>query len=109
MGFITGRGTAGQCAKPLPSTGGGWSRGRLAGLAAVLGNASGLVFWASASVFGLTALIRTSEFAFLLLLAVGLVRRTLARPSVKARVEQISGLVLFGLGLRMITLSRAAL
>jgi threonine/homoserine/homoserine lactone efflux protein len=178
--------------------------GRLAGLAAVLGNASGLVFWASASVFGLTALIRTSEFAFLLLkvlgaaylcwlglrtlvrsrataaddpvvmrtggggrlaafrtgmvtnlanpkaavlylallpqflpvggstladtavlaavqmaisvswytlvvLAVGLVRRTLARPSVKARVEQISGLVLVGLGLRMITLSRAAL
>ncbi|MDT7673511.1 MAG: hypothetical protein QOD82_1413 [Pseudonocardiales bacterium] len=178
--------------------------GRLGGLAAVLGNASGLVFWASASVFGLTALIRTSEFAFLALkvvgaaylcwlglrtllrsrataaddpvvmrtggggrltafrtgmvtnlanpkaavlylallpqflpaggatladtavlaavqmaisvswytlvvLAVGLVRRTLARPSVKARVEQISGLVLVGLGLRMITLSRAAL
>ncbi|MDT7752178.1 MAG: hypothetical protein QOD96_5840, partial [Pseudonocardiales bacterium] len=168
--------------------------GRLGGLAAVLGNASGLVFWASASVFGLTALIRTSEFAFLALkvvgaaylcwlglrtlvrsrataaddpvvmrtggggrltafrtgmvtnlanpkaavlylallpqflpaggatladtavlaavqmaisvswytlvvLAVGLVRRTLARPSVKARVEQISGLVLVGLGL----------
>lgn len=178
--------------------------GRLGGLAAVLGNASGLVFWASASVFGLTALIRTSEFAFLALkvvgaaylcwlglrtlvrsrataaddpvvmrtggggrltafrtgmvtnlanpkaavlylallpqflpagggtladtavlaavqmaisvswytlvvLAVGLVRRTLARPSVKARVEQISGLVLVGLGLRMITLSRTAL
>ncbi|MDT7693332.1 MAG: hypothetical protein QOI75_2699 [Pseudonocardiales bacterium] len=178
--------------------------GRLGGLAAVLGNASGLVFWASASVFGLTALIRTSEFAFvalkvvgaaylcwlglrtlvrsrataaddpvvmrtggggrltafrtgmvtnlanpkaavlylallpqflpaggatladtavlaavqmaisvswytLVVLAVGLVRRTLARPSVKARVEQISGLVLVGLGLRMITLSRAAL
>ena len=178
--------------------------GRLGGLAAVLGNASGLVFWASASVFGLTALIRTSEFAFLALkvvgaaylcwlglrtllrsrataaddpvvmrtggggrltafrtgmvtnlanpkaavlylallpqflpaggatladtavlaavqmaisvswytlvvLAVGLVRRTLARPSVKARVEQISGLVLVGLGLRMITMSRAAL
>lgn len=178
--------------------------GRLGGLAAVLGNASGLVFWASASVFGLTALIRTSELAFLALkvvgaaylcwlglrtlvrsrataaddpvvmrtggggrltafrtgmvtnlanpkaavlylallpqflpaggatladtavlaavqmtisvswytlvvLAVGLVRRTLARPSVKARVEQISGLVLVGLGLRMITLSRAAL
>lgn len=178
--------------------------GRLGGLAAVLGNASGLVFWASASVFGLTALIRTSELAFvalkvvgaaylcwlglrtlvrsrataaddpvvmrtggggrltafrtgmvtnlanpkaavlylallpqflpaggatladtavlaavqmaisvswytLVVLAVGLVRRTLARPSVKARVEQISGLVLVGLGLRMITLSRAAL
>jgi threonine/homoserine/homoserine lactone efflux protein len=178
--------------------------GRLGGLAAVLGNASGLVFWASASVFGLTALIRTSEFAFLALkvvgaaylcwlglrtllrsrataaddpvvmrtggggrltafrtgmvtnlanpkaavlylallpqflpagggtladtavlaavqmaisvswytlvvLAVGLVRRTLARPSVRARVEQISGLVLVVLGLRMITLSRAAL
>jgi threonine/homoserine/homoserine lactone efflux protein len=45
----------------------------------------------------------------LVVLAVGLVRRTLARPSVKARVEQISGLVLVGLGLRMITLSRAAL
>jgi threonine/homoserine/homoserine lactone efflux protein len=178
--------------------------GRLGGLAAVLGNASGLVFWASASVFGLTALIRTSELAFvalkvvgaaylcwlglrtlvrsrataaddpvvmgtggggrltafrtgmvtnlanpkaavlylallpqflpaggatladtavlaavqmtisvswytLVVLAVGLVRRTLARPSVRARVEQISGLVLVGLGLRMITLSRAAL
>jgi threonine/homoserine/homoserine lactone efflux protein len=178
--------------------------GRLGGLAAVLSNASGLVFWASASVFGLTALIRTSEFAFvalkvvgaaylcwlglrtlvrsrataaddpvvmrtggggrltafrtgmvtnlanpkaavlylallpqflpaggatladtavlaavqmaisvswytLVVLAVGLVRRTLARPSVKARVEQISGLVLVGLGLRMITMSRAAL
>ncbi|MDT7670668.1 MAG: hypothetical protein QOC74_3451, partial [Pseudonocardiales bacterium] len=45
--------------------------GRLGGLAAVLGNASGLVFWASASVFGLTALIRTSEFAFLALKVVG--------------------------------------
>jgi threonine/homoserine/homoserine lactone efflux protein len=45
--------------------------GRVAGMAAVLGNASGLVFWASASVFGLTALIRTSEFAFVLLKVVG--------------------------------------
>jgi threonine/homoserine/homoserine lactone efflux protein len=45
--------------------------GRLGGLAAVLGNASGLVFWASASVFGLTALIRTSEFAFVALKVVG--------------------------------------
>jgi threonine/homoserine/homoserine lactone efflux protein len=179
--------------------------GRTAGLAAVLGNTTGLVVWAAASVFGLTALIRASELAFvtlkvacalylcwlgvrtlrrsrstaadepvaravgggggrlaayrvglltnlmnpkaavlylalfpqflpahggtaadtallavvqmsisaswytLVVLAVGLVRRTLSRPAVRARVEQVSGLVLVGLGVRMVTLSRASL
>jgi threonine/homoserine/homoserine lactone efflux protein len=75
-GPITGRGTAGQCVKRLPST---------------------VQMAISVSWYTLVGL------------AVGLVRRTLARPSVKTRVEQISGLVLVGLGLRMITLSRAAL
>ncbi|WP_215543281.1 LysE family translocator [Amycolatopsis sp. CA-230715] len=177
--------------------------GRRAGLATVLGNTTGLVFWAAASALGLTALIRTSEVAFvvlkvagavylcwlgvrslirsrsraaseeepepvaggvasafraglitnlanpkaavlylalipqflpadgdpafatavlacvqmgisvawytLLLLALGFSRRVLARPAVKARVDQLSGLVLVGLGVRMVTMSRAAL
>lgn len=187
--------------------------GRRAGLATVLGNTTGLVFWAAASALGLTALIRTSEVAFvvlkvagalylcwlgvrtlirsrsnaknaanandtaadapepartvgsvasafraglvtnlanpkaavlylalipqflpadgnpafdtvvlacvqmaisvvwytLLLLALGFSRRVLAKPAVKTRVDQLSGLVLVGLGVRMVTMSRAAL
>ncbi|MFB9906798.1 LysE family translocator [Allokutzneria oryzae] len=176
--------------------------GRVAGLATVLGNTSGLVFWAFASAFGLTALVRTSEIAFVVLkvvgaiylvwlgvqallrsrrrreeeaaagpvqrgllasyragllanlanpkaavlylallpqflpvggtvfagtallagaqmlistswytlvvLAVGAVRRFLARPGVRARVDQLSGLVLVGMGVRMVTLGRTA-
>jgi threonine/homoserine/homoserine lactone efflux protein len=185
--------------------------GRPSGLVAVAGNTSGLVFWAFASVLGLTALVRTSELAFLALkiagavylcwlgvqslrrsrrqrdlpeqeppqrderrgsrparafaayraglltnlsnpkaavlylalfpqflpahgatigqtatlavlqmaistswyttvvLAVGVVRRLLARPAVRARLDQVTGLVLVGLGIRLATLSRAAL
>ncbi|GDY30830.1 LysE family translocator [Gandjariella thermophila] len=197
--------------------------GRPAGLVAVTGNTSGLVFWAFASVLGLTALVRTSELAFLALkiagagylcwlgvqslrrsrrhgterarphaadqtrrhgtaqvwarerepergprrilgayraglltnlsnpkaavlylalfpqflpahggtvgqtaalavvqmaisatwytlvvLAVGVVRRLLARPAVRARLDQVTGLVLVGLGIRLATLTRAA-
>jgi threonine/homoserine/homoserine lactone efflux protein len=195
--------------------------GRPAGLVAVAGNTSGLVFWAFASVLGLTALVRTSEVAFvglkiagavylcwlgvqslrrsrrhggpvpalghqpeegpaegatrhaaggrdrpaqmlaayragvltnlsnpkaavlylalfpqflpahggtvgqtaslavvqmaistswyaLVVLAVGVVRRLLARPTVRARLDQITGLVLVGLGIRLATLTRAA-
>lgn len=175
--------------------------GRIAGVAAVLGNTSGLVVWATASGLGLTALIRASEAAFialkvagaiylcwlgikalrhsrtaqveqptsvagrkvrlaafrvglvtnlanpktavlylallpqflprhgnvaadtallasvhiaisatwyvLVVLGVDVVRRTLARPRVKAKIEQLSGLVMVGLGVRMLTLSRA--
>lgn len=80
--------------------------GRTAGLATVLGNTTGLLIWAVASAFGLTALIKASEVAFV---AIGLVRRTLSRPAVQARVEQISGVVLVGLGLRMAVMSRSAL
>ena len=47
--------------------------GRMAGLAAVLGNASGLVVWATASGLGLTALIRASEVAFIALKVAGAV------------------------------------
>lgn len=178
--------------------------GRTAGLATVLGNTTGLLIWAVASAFGLTALIKASEVAFvalkvigavylcwlgvrtlirsrstaaavpaapdasgggplaafragtvtnlanpkaavlylallpqflpvdgnvladtfvlaavqmaisaswyaLVVVAIGLVRRTLSRPAVKARVEQISGVVLVGLGLRMAVMSRSAL
>ncbi|WP_189055918.1 LysE family translocator [Longimycelium tulufanense] len=45
--------------------------GRSAGLATIAGNTTGLVFWAGASVLGLTALIRTSEVAFVVLKVVG--------------------------------------
>ncbi|MBM7774348.1 threonine/homoserine/homoserine lactone efflux protein [Actinokineospora baliensis] len=45
--------------------------GRPAGFAAVAGNTTGLVFWAAASVFGLTALIHASEVAFVTLKIVG--------------------------------------
>lgn len=176
--------------------------GRAAGLATVLGNTTGLLIWAVASAFGLTALVQASEVAFvalkvigaiylcwlgvrtlirsrstaaapttpdasggplaafragtitnlanpkaavlylallpqflpvdgnvladtfvlaavqmaisaswyaLVVVAIGLVRRTLSRPAVQARVEQISGVVLVGLGLRMVVMSRSAL
>lgn len=187
--------------------------GRPSGLVTVAGNTSGLVFWAFASVLGLTALVRTSELAFLALkiagavylcwlgvqslrrsrrhreiadpaqpgqvertggrpggvfawtrayragvltnlsnpkaavlylalfpqflpahggtvgqtaalaavqmtisvswyttvvLAVGVVRRLLSRPAVRVRLDQLTGLVLVGLGIRLATLTRAA-
>jgi threonine/homoserine/homoserine lactone efflux protein len=178
--------------------------GRAAGLATVAGNTLGLVVWATASAFGLTALVRTSEIAFVVLkvagavylgwlgvqsllrsrrepaqlaeaeqaakrsplaslragfmtnvtnpkaavlylallpqflppdgnplldtfvlaavqmtlsasyytlvvLAIGLARRVLSRPLVRRWMDRVSGLVLVGLGIRMVTLSRAAL
>lgn len=178
--------------------------GRAAGLATVAGNTLGLVVWATASAFGLTALVRTSEIAFVVLkvagavylcwlgiqsllrsrrepsqlaaaeltarrgpmaslragfmtnvtnpkaavlylallpqflppdgnplldtfvlaavqmalsasyytlvvLAIGLARRVLSRPVVRRWMDRVSGLVLVGLGIRMVTLSRAAL
>lgn len=177
--------------------------GRGAGLATVAGNTTGLVFWATASAFGLTALVRTSEVAFVVLkaagavylcwlgvqslrrsrtqtevpvdeavpprglvaafraglltnltnpkaavlylallpqfllpggntltntavlaavqmsisacwytlvvLAVGVARRVLARPIVRKRIDQIGGVVLVALGIRMVTLTRATL
>ncbi|MBP2475713.1 threonine/homoserine/homoserine lactone efflux protein [Crossiella equi] len=180
--------------------------GRTTGLATIAGNTSGLVFWAAASALGLTALVRTSEVAFVVLkvagaaylcwlgihtlirsrrhrreaadlvtagdrpkglwsayragllanlsnpkaaalylallpqflppdgsvlsgtavltvvqmaisagwyvlvvLAVSTVRRVLSRPAVRERLDQLSGLVLVGMGIRMATLTRAAL
>ena len=47
--------------------------GRPAGLVTVAGNTTGLVFWAGASVLGLTALVRASEVAFLVLKVLGAV------------------------------------
>jgi threonine/homoserine/homoserine lactone efflux protein len=44
----------------------------------------------------------------LVVLAVGVVRRLLARPAVRARLDQVTGLVLVGLGIRLATLTRAA-
>ncbi|MCO1579630.1 LysE family translocator [Crossiella sp. SN42] len=178
--------------------------GRTTGLATIAGNTSGLVFWAAASALGLTALVRTSEVAFVVLkvagaaylcflgvqtllrsrrhlraaqadlaagdrpkglwsayragllanlanpkaaalylallpqflpsegsvltgtavlavvqmaisagwyglvvLAVSTVRRVLSKPVVRARLDQVSGLVLVGMGVRMATLTRA--
>lgn len=180
--------------------------GRTTGLATIAGNTSGLVFWAAASALGLTALVRTSEVAFvalkvagalylcwlgvqtllrsrrhqeqppedlaagerprglwaayragllanlsnpkaaalylallpqflppegsvlagtavltvvqmaisagwyvLVVLAVGAVRRVLSKPAVRARLDQLSGLILVGMGVRMATLTRATL
>jgi len=177
--------------------------GRAAGMATVAGNTMGLVVWATASALGLTALIRTSEIAFVVLkvagavylgwlgvqsllrsrrepaqltdadqakrsplaslragfmtnvtnpkaavlylallpqflppdgnplvdtfvlaavqmalsasyytlvvLAIGLARRVLSRPLVRRWMDRVSGVVLVGLGIRMVTLSRAAL
>jgi threonine/homoserine/homoserine lactone efflux protein len=45
--------------------------GRRAGLQVVAGNTTALTFWATASAFGLTALIRTSEIAFTVLKIAG--------------------------------------
>lgn len=79
--------------------------GRWAGVATVAGNTTGLVFWASASVLGLTALVRTSEVAFLVLKIAGAVylcwlggqalRRSLRRQEAPADVvrPRPSGLV----------------
>lgn len=177
--------------------------GRAAGLATVAGNTMGLIVWATASAFGLTVLVRTSEIAFVVLkvagavylcwlgiqslrrsrrepaeltetegvrhsplaslragfmtnvtnpkaavlylallpqflppdgnplvdtfvlaavqmalsasyytlvvLAIGVARRVLSRPVVRRWMDRVSGLVLVGLGIRMVTLSRAAL
>ncbi|MCP2166285.1 LysE family translocator [Goodfellowiella coeruleoviolacea] len=47
--------------------------GRSAGLVTVAGNVSGQVGWALASVLGLTALVRTSEIAFVVLKVAGAV------------------------------------
>jgi len=44
----------------------------------------------------------------LVVLAVGVVRRLLARPAVRVRLDQVTGLVLVGLGIRLATLTRAA-
>ncbi|HEX3788346.1 MAG TPA: LysE family translocator, partial [Pseudonocardiaceae bacterium] len=67
--------------------------GRPAGLATVAGNTTALTFWASASALGLTALIRTSEIAFLALKIAGaaylcwLGVQTLLRSRAKASIE----------------------
>jgi threonine/homoserine/homoserine lactone efflux protein len=71
--------------------------GRWAGVATVAGNTTGLVFWASASVLGLTALVRTSEIAFLALKIAGAVylcwlgfaalRRSLRRQEEQVAVD----------------------
>lgn len=45
--------------------------GRRAGLLVVAGNTTALTFWASASALGLTALIKTSEIAFMVLKIAG--------------------------------------
>lgn len=45
--------------------------GRRAGLLVVAGNTTALTFWASASALGLTALIKTSEIAFVALKIAG--------------------------------------
>jgi threonine/homoserine/homoserine lactone efflux protein len=45
--------------------------GRPAGLATVAGNTTALTFWAFASALGLTALVRTSEIAFVVLKIAG--------------------------------------
>ncbi|HWC79033.1 MAG TPA: LysE family translocator [Pseudonocardiaceae bacterium] len=47
--------------------------GRPAGLATVAGNTTALTFWAFASALGLTALIRTSQIAFVVLKIAGAV------------------------------------
>jgi threonine/homoserine/homoserine lactone efflux protein len=46
-------------------------QGRPAALVTVLGNTTGLVFWAAASVFGVAALVRASEVAFVALKVAG--------------------------------------
>jgi threonine/homoserine/homoserine lactone efflux protein len=175
--------------------------GRRLGFVTIMGNTTGLAIWATASAFGLTELIRTSEFAFSVLkivgaaylcglgaravlrsrrppegapgspvakssvsaafraglltnlsnpkaavlylallpqfipphanaagatavlaavqmamsatwysfvvLALGQFRKLLSRPTVKRRIEQATGLVLVGLGARMLTLAKA--
>lgn len=45
--------------------------GRRAGLRTVAGNTTALTFWATASALGLTALVRTSEIAFVVLKVAG--------------------------------------
>jgi RhtB (resistance to homoserine/threonine) family protein len=45
--------------------------GRRAGLQTVAGNTTALTFWATASALGLTALVRTSEIAFVVLKVAG--------------------------------------
>lgn len=69
--------------------------------------AHGSVLAGTAVLAGVQMLLSTCWFALLVLL-VAAVRRLLSRPAVWARLEQLSGGVLLALGVRLATLSRAA-
>ena len=94
--------------------------GRRQALHVVLGNSTGIVMWALASVLGISALIAASEPVLLttlamalLLIAVDLVyftllaiavaraRRAVVGSAVARRVERLTGAVMVGLGIRV--------
>lgn len=121
--------------------------GRGSGLAATLGNETGILLWALAAAFGLSALLLASQLAYDVMRIVGAIvllqfvpqgqnvpltlvalaviwvlvdtvwytaviwsvaraKAVLGRPSVRRRLEQISGVVLIGLGVRLVLEAR---
>lgn len=60
-------------------------------------------------VFAAVQMALSASYYTLVVLAIGLARRMLSRPVVRRWMDRVSGLVLVGLGIRMVTLSRAAL
>jgi threonine/homoserine/homoserine lactone efflux protein len=93
--------------------------GRRAALATSFGVVSGLIAWTLAAALGIAAIVRASETAFTVLKLVGAayliylgaqaLRASreagglLTRPRVRTALERVTGVVLIGLGLRLVT------
>lgn len=84
--------------------------GRRAGMLVVAGNTTALTFWATASAFGLTVLIRTSAIAFTVLKIIGaaylcflgirtLLRSRAEKPSVAETMPARTGFAAYRAGL----------
>lgn len=90
--------------------------GRRLGFVTIMGNTTGLApqfIPPHANAAGATAVLAAVQMAMsaswysFVVLALGQFRKLLSRPAVKRRIEQATGLVLVGLGVRMLTLAKA--
>ncbi|MGR4853710.1 LysE family translocator [Streptomyces sp. LARHCF252] len=84
--------------------------GRSTGMATVLGNECGVLMWGLAAAFGLSALLLASQVAYditrmagaaVLVWLAGRVGGVLRRQSVQRGMEQVFGVLLVGLGVRL--------
>src|SRR5918999_583995 len=81
--------------------------GRRAGLATILGNETGILLWGLSAAFGLSVLLAV-VWALVdmvwyggIVWLVAKIKRAFERPVVRRRLEQISGVVLVALGIRL--------